>query len=54
MSRSKSYRRLMDEQAADAAKKVVPREAAVVPVVKAPEPAHKEMKEWARMFEETR
>jgi hypothetical protein len=52
---SKAYRKLIAEQDADAqAKRVVPREAAVVPVVKAPEPVHKEMKEWARMFEETR
>jgi hypothetical protein len=52
---SKSYRKLIAEQDADAqAKKVVPREAAVVPVVKAQAPVHKEMKEWARMVEETR
>jgi hypothetical protein len=50
---SKAYRKLIAEQDADAqAKKVAPRE--VVPVVKAPEPVHKEMKERARMVEETR
>ena len=48
---SKAYRKLIAEQDAQA-KKVAPRE--VVPVVKAPEPVHKEMKERARMVEETR
>jgi hypothetical protein len=51
---SQAYRKLIAEQDADALAKKTPREAAVVPVVKAPEPVHKEMKEWARMFEETR
>jgi hypothetical protein len=47
MSRSKSYGRLIDEQEADALAKKISRKV-VVPVVKAPAPVHKEMKEWAR------